>query len=179
MPMGPTESAGFVARTHWNNAHFNAGSLPALVDDTASSTGASVSWASNNTWSTNIPDSPGNNRMMKAYLDTTNTSTTTVQLSNLPGSFARYDVYVYFDGDNGGEARTGIFKIGPALISGTDAANTNFSGTFTLASGGSAGNFVLFPDVTGNAFTVTATPGPSSGGTRRAAVNGIQIVAIQ
>jgi hypothetical protein len=177
--MGPTESAGVVARTHWNDAHLNAGSLSALVDDTGSSTGASVAWASNNTWSTSIPDTPGNNRMMKAYLDTTNASTTTVQVSNLPASFTKYDVYVYFDGDNGGEARTAIFKIGSALISGTDGAGKNFSGAFTLASGGSEGNYVLFPDATGNSFTISATPGPSSGGTKRASVNGIQVIAIQ
>jgi hypothetical protein len=179
MPMGPTESAGVVARTHWNNAHFNAGSLPALVDDAASSTGASVAWASNNTWSTGIPDTPGNNRMMKAYLDTTNTSTTTVQVSNLPASFAKYDVYVYFDGANGGDSRTANYTIGSTLLSGTDAANDDFSGPFVLASGGTAGNFVLFPDVTGSSFMLKASPGPSSVGARRAAVNGIQIVAIQ
>jgi hypothetical protein len=58
-------------------------------------------------------------------------------------------------------------------VNATDAANTNFTATFTQASS-SAGNYVKFT-VTAAGFTITATPGTSTG-TRRAPVNAIQIV---
>ena len=71
-------------------------------------------------------------------------------------------VYVYADGDNGGATRTGAYQISGTGITTTsvkltDAANTNFSGTFTQANN-SAGNYVLFT-ITATGFTITATPG--------------------
>lgn len=176
-PMGSGERAGVVARTHWNNATSNTGWLFLLFDDTGLFTGASAAWSANNAWSTGIPDTPGNNRMMKGYLDTNNVSTTTVTVYNLPDSFTQngYDVYVYFNGETGTAARTANFSIDTVAVSGTDAEN--FSGTFTQAIASSVGNYVVFPGLTDNRFTVAATPGPSSDGTTRAPINGIQIVA--
>ena len=55
----------------------------------------------------------------------------------------------------------------------TDAANATFGGTFRLANN-SSGNYLRFP-ITGTSFTLTATPGQSSGA-RRAPVNALQIV---
>jgi len=59
-------------------------------------------------------------------------------------------------------------------VSATDAAGANFNGTFTLANN-ATGNYVKFtlPFTTG--FTITATPGASTGA-RRAPLNGLQLV---
>jgi len=46
---------------------------------------------------------------------------------------------------------------------------------YTLAPAGGAGNYVVFRNLTGASFTLTATP--DSGSTKRAPVNGLQIVA--
>ena len=91
---------------------------------------------------------------------------------------AAYDVYVYADGDNGGIARTGAYRISGAGITATtinltDAANTNFNATFTQATN-SNGNYVKF-SVVASGFTLTATPGASTGN-KRAPVNAVQIV---
>jgi len=91
---------------------------------------------------------------------------------------AVYDVYVYVDGDNREYTRTANYRLitsgSDTTIVATDPANTNFSGTFVQASGG-AGNYVKFT-ITGEGFTLTATPMTGTNATLRAPVNAIQIV---
>ncbi len=180
-PMALTETAGVVAKTNWNSA---AGSVQAsglsLTDETGALNGALATWSSDTAWSTPISDSPGNLRMMKGYLDSGGTNQSTVTVSGLPVSSTGYDIYVYTDGDNGSGTRSATYALnggGTAYtpVSVTDAANTNFTGTFTPASG-SVGNYVKFAAVTATAFTLTATPSTASDGFLRAAINGIQIV---
>jgi hypothetical protein len=178
--MGTAESAGVVAQTHWNSAAGATRSTPlALMDGSGASSGASTTWSSNGTWATPITEQAGNARMMRGYLDTTSTSTTTVQVEGLTSR--TYDVYVYTDGDNKGYARTAGYTIsGPGIttttIQATDAANTNFSSVFTRASN-SAGNYVRFT-ITGSGFAVSAAPIAPDSGSRRAPINGIQIVPV-
>jgi hypothetical protein len=142
-------------------------------------TDATVTWSSWGPWMTPITDAPGNARMMKGYLDTTNTSTTTVTVSGL--AQASYDVYVYADGDNRGYSRSAAYTIsGPgvptATVNLTDSANTNFGTAFTRAVN-SNGNYPKF-SITATTFTLTATPTQPATSTRRAPINGIQIVPV-
>ena len=179
--MASTEVAGVVAEPNWNDATGAASSSPlALVDSTGAATTATVTWSATNVWELPITDAPGNARMMKGYLDDSGSTTTTVTVAGLPGSSSGYQVYVYADGDNGTATRSSTYTISGTGITTTsigltDAANTNFSGTFTQANN-SAGNYVVFtiPNVSG--FTITATPGTSTDAWPRAPVNGIQIV---
>jgi hypothetical protein len=176
--MSPTEVAGVVPKSNWNEAQGSSGNGFALVDETGAPTGATVSWTSSPVWSLPIADTPGNFRMMSGYLDTVGQNTT-VTVAGLPASAAGYDVYVYADGDNGGATRTGTYQISGTSITTTsinlvDAANTNFSGTFTQANN-SAGNYVVFSIAT-TGFTLTAIPSTASDGTQRAPVNGMQII---
>ena len=139
-----------------------------------------VTWAADNIWSTSITNTAGNLRMMKGYLDTGAGHATTVTVTGLAAG--PYDIYVYVDGDNNSAARTATYQIsGPGVtttvINLTDAANTNFGGTFTQASG-SNGNYVKVSGITATGFTLTATPGTASDATTRAPVNGIQIIRI-
>ncbi|HVW86967.1 MAG TPA: DUF1349 domain-containing protein [Bryobacteraceae bacterium] len=179
-PMGTAETAGVVAKSQWNNAT-GASSAAALnlLDENGAATGASVTWSSDNTWNLPITDTAGNNRMMRGYLDNgSGVNPIAITVSGL--SSGTYHVYVYADGDNAGVTRTGIYQISGAgitttSISATDSANTNFTGAFVQASN-SAGNYVVFSSVPISAgFTITATPGTSTGA-RRSPVNAIQIV---
>jgi hypothetical protein len=179
--MAPTESAGVVPQAFWNNATgARSSSAQALVDQAGNPSGATVSWTAAGVWTLPIVDQAGNVRMMKGYLDTSNSSVTTVTVSGL--SSGTYDVYVYGDGANGGGTRTAAYQISGAGITTTtnltDAANTNFGGTFTQANS-SNGNYVKFSAISGTGFTVTATPGTASDGIQRAPLNGIQIVRLQ
>jgi hypothetical protein len=178
--MGATELAGVVAQSHWNSAAgaTRATALP-LVDGSGTATSAGVTWSANNGWSTPIADAPGNARMMKGYLDTTSTSTTTVTVTGLP--LRGYTVYVYVDGANGTHQRSGAYTISGAGITTTtvtaiDTASTNFTTTLTRANN-SAGNYVEFT-ITAGAFSVTAVPAVADSTTRRAPINGVQIVAV-
>ena len=178
-PMGSTEVAGVVAKSNWNNASgmTNTTGQP-LVDETGTTTGATVVWNTNGLWELPITDTPGNARMMRGYLDTVG-SVTTVTVAGLPGNAAGYDVYVYADGDDPYSTRTSAYQIsGPGItttsVNLTDLLNVNFSGTFTQANN-SAGNYVLFT-VNANGFTITSTPGAAPDGFPRAPVNAIQIV---
>jgi hypothetical protein len=177
--MGSSESAGVAAETNWNNAQNASGIGLLLNDSTGKPSGAMAAWLANGVYSTSVSDTAGNNRMMRNYLDTGNTTTTTVTVSGLLANNNGWNVYVYFDGNNF-ETREGSYTIsGPGItttsIIGFDTANTDFSGTFIPANN-SSGNYVLFsiPNVSG--FTVSATPINSSGAYPRAPVNGIQII---
>jgi hypothetical protein len=138
-----------------------------------------VSWVANGTWATTITEAAGNARMMKGYLDTSSSSTTTINVAGLdPGE---YDVYVYVDGANSVYRRTGGYTLSvpgadPATVTATDAASANFSGTFTAAVDG-PGNYVRF-HLSGTSFQLTATPVSGDTTTWRAPVNGIQIVPV-
>jgi len=180
-PMGSAEVAGIVPQPRWNNATgtSNAAPLP-LVNQTGASSGASVSWNTTGTYMLKIADTAGNNRMMRGYLDTTS-GATTVMVSGLPTTSGGYNIYVYADGDNGINTRSATYQISgtgitTATVSLTDAAATNFAGTFTPANN-SAGNYVMFAIAPGTtAFTISATPGATTDSYARAPVNAIQIV---
>ena len=175
--MNATETAGVVPQANWNSATGSSQSTGlSLVDDTVAPTSATVVWSANSASATSISDQAGNRRMMRGHLNTTSSTVSTVTVSGLAD--ATYDVYVYVDGDNGSSSRTASYRISGAGISTatinlTDAANTNFSGSFIQASG-SNGNYVKFR-ISASGFTVTGTPSGSFG-TRRAPINGVQIV---
>jgi hypothetical protein len=176
--MGATEVAGVVPMSHWNNAAgaTRSTALP-LVDDNGAATAATATWTANSTWGLPTADSPGNARLMRGYLDTTNSSTTTVHVAGLVKR--AYDIYVYADGANSSYTRTGAYVIsGPGLtttsVSLTDASNVNYSSAYTRGNN-STGNYVTFT-ITAAEFTLTATPTAPVSATRRAPINAVQIV---
>ena len=177
--MAGSESAGVIAETNWNNAQGAVGGGLSLNDVSGRPSGATAAWSANNDYSTTISDTAGNYRMMKNYLDTANTSTTTVTVSGLLPNTNGWNVYIYYDGNNQ-ETREGNYTISgsgiiTASVIGYDAANVDFSGSFIRANN-SSGNYFLFsiPNVSG--FTVSATPINNGATAPRAPINGIQII---
>ena len=76
---------------------------------------------------------------------------------------------------NAGDAASYTGDIGALNgFAGPVSLAANFNATFIQANN-SAGNYVRFT-ITAGGFTLTATPGPSSAGSKRAPVNAIQIV---
>lgn len=173
-----TGIAGYMQQANWNNVAdvgVPAGGPVALIDDTGVASGASVTWSgSPNTWSiTTGAPADQHGQLMNGYLDTNNTSTTTVVVENV--SFPTYNVIVYMDGD-------GTNNIGSYTVNGVNKLirdqNNNWpvtagGRTYRLSEGTSdAGNYAIWEGVTGATLTITATP--AEGGTR-APMNGIQI----
>ena len=178
-PIAATDSAGVIAQVNWNEASGATGSDLALVDETGTSTGVNVAWNAASTGTLGIADEPGNFGMMNGYLDAGDQSAT-VTITNLPGDAAGYYVYVYADGANGTTSDSGTYTLSgadatPAQLEVTDAANTDFNGTFTRANNG-AGNYAVVL-VNGTGFTLTATAVSTTGGINaNAPINAIQIV---
>ncbi|HVT06100.1 MAG TPA: hypothetical protein VHO67_01510 [Polyangia bacterium] len=183
--MAPTEVAGVKPAAHWNSAHGTTGQLTNLAQSDGTLTAATATWSSPagasgpGFWRNNFADAPGDTRMMNGYLDPLSPAApATVAVGNLPADMAAagYDVYVYCTGEVPSDTRTYRYTIGATVVtvSQTGPSPTTFTG-FVLAPEGGAGNYVIFRNVTGSAFTLTATP--ASGSVTRAPVNGIQIVS--
>jgi hypothetical protein len=119
--------------------------------------------------------------MMNGYIDPRATaSPATVEVKDLPSPMSSgYDVYVYcyMDMYTGSGTRTAQYMIGSTTHTVTQIApSVAFSAFTPVTSEGGSGNYVVFRNVTGPSFTLTATPGTTTGNEHRAPVNGIQIV---
>src|SRR5262249_37610689 len=107
--LNATDVAGALPIANWNNVPSDNVSTSGLITSTGAATTGSVQGSGmSNGWSlpdTNtagaIPATP-DGTMMRGFLDSGNPSTTPVPISGLPAAFAtgRYNVWVYFDGDN-------------------------------------------------------------------------------
>jgi len=183
---------------NWNNAHVNgaAGSLGGLVDQSGSLSGVSISWATDlGQWRLGHGVADGDDRMWKGYLDVQNNASVTVTGVPFVGT---YDVYVYFDGDNGNAWRVANFAIGGIADGGEDSEDANWgvagqenqNRLYQLPVPGGAGNqiwpvspnndegnYVVLSGITGSSFTLTASGGPNAN-IPRAPINGFQIVGV-
>lgn len=185
-----TGSAGAVfSQPNWNNL---GGNFPAtdhdatvtgLINSSGANSGASVTWSTNETWSsTGVgPIGSGNpdRDLMDGYLDAISSQpTVTVQLDNIP--YAAYDVYVYVGSD--GDDRTGRTRINDSITSdrwyrtSTSVAAFTDASSYIAASAKTeatavAGNYVVYQDVVGPSLLVGNTRGSNNVG-----LHGIQIV---
>ncbi|MBI1370772.1 MAG: hypothetical protein GC162_19220 [Planctomycetes bacterium] len=198
--IGEDESAGhpWVAQSHWNNLLGPAGTQTNLTDQSGANTGMTVTWSgAAKTFALPGAATTGSDKVMKGYLDSSDRSTTTIRVSNIP--LGDYDVYVYFDGDNGPSWRVAQFTIDDTTFEGEDSENRDYLTTakalqmalpgagdsnkpyeerfdYRNTSGNNGeGNFVVFAHRSGDQFVLTAVPGRSNS-TPRAPINAIQIV---
>ena len=178
--MTATEVAGVRPAPNWNPAPNSSGSRANLVQSNGTATTASITWdAAGDPGVATYPyaDAAGNVRMMNGHLEAGN-MTTTIAVTGLPAAItgAGYDVYVYAARSNTASSlRTFELTIGTTTLTAgeTGPTSSTFSG-FTLApAGGGEGNYVIFRNLTGASFTLTANPGTGM----HAPVNGIQIVS--
>jgi hypothetical protein len=191
--MSATESAGFKPATHWNSATSNTGTLSSLVAANSSTTTASITWnspvAPGQTaamYTVPFNDASGDAHMMNGFLEAKDTVSVTIGVT-LPSSMSGgYDVYVYCYGNINAMTRTYQYAIQDATkvtaksVSQTGPSATTFPGhaPAPAAGGTGAGTYVLFQNLTGTSFTLTATPEGSTTTPQvfRAPVNGIQVV---
>ncbi len=169
LPLGRTEAAGLLPSAGWNNAETGTGSVLSLPDNGGHPTDLRLDWTSHDGFQMGLADSPGDARMMNGYLDTTDNSTTTVTLSNVPAwlTHGGCRVIVYCDGD--GFNRSGVYTLnGVSVTAGDDGT---FAGAYRNAANG-AGNYLVFNNVTSTNLTLTASPTPNG---LRAPINGIQL----
>ena len=184
--LAPAEVAGYKQGTNWNAAAGPMGTLAALKLTDGSITTITATWnspltASNpGVWWNHFVDVPGDVRMMNGYLDPTSTTApAVVTVTGLPTTITApgYDVYVYAMGDvTDTGTRVYSYTIGntTVMVSQTGRSTGIFAGFTLVPAAGGTGNVVVFRNLTGASFTLTARP---VSGTPRAPVNGIQIVS--
>lgn len=202
--LNPGDIAGVpaVAQANWNNISGQAGTnivniVDDAVDDTSKTTSVSLTFVSNNTWSStghgeeNNQFPPGPDRtLMTAYLDTGNATTTSVTISNLPPIMTTngYSVYVYGMGGVG-DGKSGGYRI---LDAATKAVLKDyvFMGSTSNAVGyvraplsinplkPGIGNYTVFSGLTAKSIIVEATTanGLGFGSGPRAPINAIELV---
>ncbi len=188
-----TGTAGLVPVNNWNTAVVNSnnGTLSSLKDNSAAATSATVTWVCPNTWSNGGAGTGGNDSLFSGYLDDNQCSATVTAVP-----YAVYDVYIYTHGDAGGGNPQGPYWVdSPSVGHFFSDGSTNGTGmgqfqicqndsTFvpSLSRGvgtrspaaGSAGNTVLFQNVSGSSFKITTDPNGRNG--FRGPLNGFQIV---
>jgi hypothetical protein len=204
----PWQVAGVpgVAQANWNNLKGAAGTnatailgtnVLAIVGDTdyetATNTAVTVTFKSNNTWGAGSNNKfPGaNSNLFAGYLDTGAPSTTSVTITNLPPDLTTggYDVYIYAMGDT--SLRGGGYRILEAGTTNVLKDYVRFEATTNVSSFVEApidptstkyavGNYMVFTNLTASAITIEATTGSGLGlgGTPRAPIDAIQLVAL-
>ncbi|HKQ38838.1 MAG TPA: metallophosphoesterase, partial [Verrucomicrobiae bacterium] len=190
-PLAAAQLAGVVPQSQWNNVVPTTGpgngSTANLRDGNGNLTLAAVQFQFNGP-----ADEPGvdvtlsaDHELMRAYLANNAlvfpVNPSFVKVSQIP--FSAYDVIVYSDSDNRNFDRLTEFHIGTDSIFLRDQAYATFSGQFAEARGvanlglnTSAGNYVRFRGLTNDNFTLDVLERSFADYTRRAVVNGIQIV---
>jgi hypothetical protein len=180
--VAPDQTAGVVPQTNYNNADGNAGTLLGLVGANGATTGATVTWNTPHLWNTDDESNtsqfanPGDENLMKGYLDVFEGETGSITVSGLaPGL---YDVYVYsltaVDGrDSGNIVVEGIQEKSISIISTAFQEGGGPGGDDNL--GGNPGNYNRYSNLnlSDGQLDIALT-----GQTFRTAVNGIQIVAV-
>jgi hypothetical protein len=176
-------AAGVLETATWNNLSGNEGGPVALnldTDGVSSGSDVMVSWTSNNTWSSTgrgeenntAPD--GNDRnLMTGYLDTNDTSVTTISVSGLDASFTDpgYSVIVYMKGGVNGRGGQYTVTTPNQVKSLSNEQMQAFDGEFVAGE-----SFFVFTGLTSTEFQLTGTP--TIGDAPRAPINGIEIVAV-
>jgi hypothetical protein len=186
-------AAGVLNTVNWNNLTGQTGAGVALTLDengnvvsgspTVDFAGSAGNWSSTGKGEENNVASGENGDLMAGYLDTNAADPTILTVSGLNyanSPFALgYDVYVYAQG--GVNGRGGTYTLGATTL--FHEVTSAFDGTFleditpdqadpeTFGS-----NYMVFRNVTGDSFTLTATP--TFGAVARAPVNAIEIVAV-
>jgi hypothetical protein len=189
--MAPNETAGVKKAANWNSAPGSTGTNLPLMSASGSPTTALASWnvaatdGMTDTWSNFFADLAGDTRMMNGYLDPrVFGNNATISVTGLPKPVSSgYDVYVYFYSSMpGAETRLSEYNIGTTTYSVTQTGpSAAICPAYRLAANADAGtagegNYVVFHNLSGDHFTLTALPAQSYLGQQRAPVNGIQIV---
>ena len=186
-----TGTAGLGQLGNWNNLIGTGGTVSDLLDSTGVATSASVTWVTNNTWSTSTADGAGTDvDLMSGYLDNFQANGSVV-VSGLGPEFTGpgYNVLVYYQNDN--DLNTAGFTAVDNLAN-TDTryghqvtANNNYplagpDGYVVSTETGSdttvAANIVQLSGFSGQEFTLTGNAGTGQPSTR-SRPNAIQIVA--
>lgn len=201
--LGSAEEAGAAPyrAANWNNLQtdFSANSAGQdifdstgnQVGDIHTSTGLQVTYDSNTIYFTDAPVSTSDDKLFKNYLDdgALDSGQPYITLQNIENADQGYSVIVYLASDSansGNNAQLGEYWIqdqqadaGATILTNGGTKNTpillgdSYTGTYTEASGTTAGNYLLYTGLTAEDITIRAN---KDGG--RSSIAGFQIVTV-
>lgn len=172
--LDPSDEAGVVPATQWNNVGSSATGGPvSLNQNDGTDSGVDLEWSVGTTVNHTGSGSGPNYTMMRNWFALQGADNGFITFTGLSSFTDKpYNVYVHF---NSNVDRTMSFTIGSTTIVGQELEN--YSGTFTRVTGSDTdnpdtGNYAVFQSLSGDSFTLDAdTPGSPG----RAAINGMQI----
>lgn len=181
------QMAGVVPAANFNNADgFTNGQITAgnVVDNTGNSvSGLSLSYNAATEGTNSASTSSANQALLNGFIGSSAGTAATATVSGLTPSFGTYNLYVYLANMMPSTAATYAYA-GGTMLGGqfvatgttpnaqtTTAANSD-SGPFTQATATSAGNYLLFSNLTASTFQISA-----NSATGNAPINGFQIVS--
>jgi len=188
-----TETAGLIPVTDWSNAFSQAGTqalnfstsgITGLSQGTTAASGATVTWASSNTWSDGNDNSP-NEKLFHGYLDDADGPNRYSKAIITAIPFAGYDVYLYHHSDDGDGHRHGDYF----AVAGNDPGSPAYGSTTrkfgtqthvytpTLGDGaGGYGNVIYMGHFNSTALSLYPHDNDGDRGTQRSPLNAFQIV---
>lgn len=186
--MNPTDVAGVVPFSNFNNLTTGSGTAQPLMDSTGSTAaGTTTTWSSPGFWASQyntVVPATGDQKLNDGFVYSAGTGTpVNVSVNNIP--FATYDVYVYILNDGGGRPTTTTANgtsyylttaTGPGdanHVSGVANTYQYIRATSTNSAAPTANaDYVLFSGQSGSSFSFTSAS-PNNG-----SVNGFQIVQV-
>ncbi len=169
----PATAAGIGGLTHWNNTAGKSGTLNALVDSDGTTTGASVTWTSSNTWgqgtaNADANDGVGDAQLARGYLDDGDPGITITAMGLEP----KYNVIIYL---SSGDTNEGTFQ--DITVNGTSYSVTGPITQYATGDGVNywdASNTITITGLTGD----LSIQGPTKSGHDRASIGGLQIETV-
>ncbi len=170
--LNPGDAAGVIPAMNWNNVYGPCGSASLYASDGTTPAGTVSCSSSGDDYTTgpNLSPPTPDSTMMYGYLDAGSNSgsnAATITFSGLPAVIsAGFNVYVYVAGDmgtSGAEQRIGDYTIGGTTIWAMQGSSTS---AFSLASSGTAGNYIEFTGVSGSGFSLVAAASSFRAGRR-------------
>jgi hypothetical protein len=153
--MDPTDSAGVVPQTNYNNVTGNTGTNVALNDKTGAATAVTLTFSAAGTWGTGLGTADGNHKMLNGYVDGTDNGSNTFTFNNVPAGTYGLVIYSVPDSLDGrdesfvlnGDPTTKLFLSADA---GAKFDTVGFlQATATVQDGaGATGNYIEYDNIT-------------------------------
>ena len=184
--LDPTEVAGVIPQTNWNNLEGASGGPITLNDSSGAASSASISWNSAEQWSLGDAAVDPNGTLLKGWIATQALTDppSSVTITGIP--FTTYDLYIYLAHDRATEdvlisEENSAF---PDFLAHEDDTLITAQVVFnqqTLTADGDAtqsGNYIKFSSLSLADLNLFLDPAGAAGSGDRGAINGIQIIEV-
>ena len=166
--LDPTDSAGVVPQTNYNNVTGQTGAALALNNASGVATAVTLTFAGAGTWGTGVGTATPNAKLMNGYVDGSDAvgaTSNTYTFNNVPAGKYNVIVYTLPDGLDGRDQSVALNGDVASTVFVSSDAGANLSNGFVRATGtskdgaGATGNYVEFDNVSpvAGTFSIVGT----------------------